>query len=422
MPYQKDWLTDKSLYRIGLQGRQTGKSFMVSADNVFTSISKPGSCCLLLSAGERQAKELLLKCKNWARAFKVATPKEYEDAVDYCENATEINFVNGSRIIALPASPATLRGYTATSLVLDEFALVQEDKELWQAVVPSITNEISGKKAISIISTPTSLTNEFAKIWHSTDGVWSKHKITIEDAVNQGLKADIEQLKKIVDDPLIWNTEFMCEFASDASTAFPQEWFEFACVEKVQSPGVRYFGYDVGRSKDLSVLIIVNVKDDIITVEHMETYRNMPYNQQMEAIEAALATWSPMGGHIDATGIGSMLAEEVQRKHPKIKPFIFSSGTKTSSYDRLRKTLQSRQLFIVNDFFEQLMSDMLGVKRIIGNNGRTSYSALHTSDGHSDATSALALAVESYHDMPPSFAEPLSWLPQSTFGPRTRKI
>lgn len=424
LPYQVDWVTDPSRFRIGLQSRQSGKSTMVAADNVYRCISSPQSTCLLLSVGERQAKELLLKCKQWAESFKIATPEEYKEAVEYSDNASEINFLNGSRIIALPASPATVRGYTATSLVLDEFALVENDKELWQAVVPSITNEIAGKKNISIISTPTSLTTQFAKIWNATDGVWSKHRVTIEDAVRLGLKADVEQLRKIVDDPLIWNTEFMCEFCSDATSAFPQEWLEDCKIDSLVSPSgnLRYFGYDVGRSKDLSVLIIVSMKDGVFTVEHMETYRNMPYAQQMEAIERAITKWNPFAGYVDGTGIGSMLAEEVHTKHPKIKSFQFNASSKTSCYDRLRKTIQSNQLKIPQDFYEQLLSDLLNVKRIIGSNGKASYSALHTADGHSDATSALALAIESSHDMPACFAEPLSWLPQTTMGRISKKF
>lgn len=394
---------------------------MVGADSVHNCIQKPKSTYVLVSAGERQAKELLQKAKNWAEAFLCATPDEYKEAVAYTDNASEINFFNGSRIIALPSNPATVRGYSG-NIVIDEFALIENDEELWRAIVPTITNEIAGRKGVSIISTPTSLTNRFAKIWNDPDSVFSKHKITIHDAVNQGLKADIEQLKKIVNDPQIFATEFMCEFCSDASSAFPQEWFEDISVEDVKEKGVRYLGYDVGRSKDLSVLIIVNVKDEIVTVEHVETYRNMPYRQQMECLERAIATFAPSAGHVDATGIGSMLAEEVQAKHPRIKPFLFNSSSKTSTYDRLRKTLQSRQLLIKKDFYEQTMSDMLGVKRMIGSTGKVSYSALHTTDGHSDITSALALAVEASHAMPACFSEPLSWLPKTTMGRIPRKF
>lgn len=415
LPYQKRWVADKSLYRIGLMTRQGGKSTMVACDYTLQSITKQKALFLLLSAGERQAKELLLKCKQWAEAFKIATPPKYRDLVAYSANSSEVSFANGSRILALPASPSTLRGYTADGICLDEFALVQDDKAIWQAVLPSITNEITGKKSVSVISTPTGLETVFAHIWANDDGTWSKHRLTIYDAVNQGLQADPEQLKKLIDDELIFQTEYCCQFAASADCAFPADWLQN--IGENECPrGTYYFGYDVGRSRDISVGIVLAKHGSKLHVVDMQTYRNMPYRLQIDAIKETFSRFPITGGYIDATGIGNMLAEEIHREFPKVMPFIFTYATKGEAYDRLRKSFQNRAICVYENFVRQLVDDLGGVKRMISSVGRISYTAPHTKDGHSDASSALALAVQAEHDFPECAAEPFSWLPTSQFG------
>ena len=56
------------------------------------------------------------------------------------------------------------------------------------------------------------------------------------------------------------------------------------------------------------------------------------------------------------------------------------------------------------------------MRRYISNTGKISYSAPHTSDGHSDITSAIVLALKAIKDNPISFSMPTTYMRNSAFG------
>lgn len=214
---------------------------------------------------------------------------------------------------------------------------------MWQAMLPIITSEMNGTKKLLVSSTPTSLDTIFSKIWHSPEGKWSKHKITIYDAVEQGLKADIETLKSIVNDDLIWNTEYCCEFCSGAGTAFPPEWL-IGIEDSEDFDGNFYLGFDVARSGDFSAFVILKRnRDGRVKVVAIHTLRDTPYNKQLEFVKKLNSQYKFFGGYTDAVGIGAMLAEEIQRTvNPKIKPFIWNGTNKTTLHDNVRTLLQNK--------------------------------------------------------------------------------
>lgn len=145
--------------------------------------------------------ELLKKAVQWAEAAKISLPS----LANYTSNSTQITFQNGSRIVSLPAKPESLRGFSG-DVILDEAAMFQDDTEIFAAVLPIISNSQRGiRHTLSISSTPKGTGNKFASVFLSDDPTWSRHRITIEDAVSQGLNADVDQLKQAVNDEEVWN-------------------------------------------------------------------------------------------------------------------------------------------------------------------------------------------------------------------------
>lgn len=60
--------------------------------------------------------------------------------------------------------------------------------------------------------------------------------------------------------------------------------------------------------------------------------------------------------------------------------------------------------------------DFQNVSRIVTENGKVKFVAQHNSQGHSDITSALVLALWAYHDNPASFAMPQTYMMPTAFG------
>ena len=160
-------------------------------------MSHPGATWIVLAAGERQALESIAKAKEWARMLDMEM-SGYDEAFGQDGRArrtsgallsrAEIRWRNGSRFIALPAKPETVRGYSA-NLILTEFAFHEDPEGLWRAIYPSISNSLrGGKKKLRIISTPNGLGNKFADLWHNGEG-YSKHFTDIHAAIADGLAA-----------------------------------------------------------------------------------------------------------------------------------------------------------------------------------------------------------------------------------------
>lgn len=267
--YQQRWLVQNSRFKIGLWARQTGKDYTCTAEAVFDCAFTPKTHWLILACGERQARESLEKAKEWARWCHDLKPHHLPRLAIKRESATEIRFTNGSRITALPARPGTIRGYSA-NLILTEFAFHDDPEALWRAIFPSISNPLrGGPKKVRIISTPNGQGNYFHELWTSSK-IFARHRITIHDAVAQGLPMDVAALKEGLLDAEAWAQEYECEFADQSSVLLPYELMEqcevaeateTSAVEQLSrswDANVRhapelYVGIDFGRKQDVTV-------------------------------------------------------------------------------------------------------------------------------------------------------------------------
>src|SRR5207244_7974976 len=120
------------------------------------------------------------KWKEWAEAYKVAIANytENRDSPEALINNATIEWQNGSRAIAVPGKPSTVRGFSA-NLLLTEFAFFEQPDETWRAMLPSITNPLRGVKKVRIITTPNGKGKKTDELWHKEDKgrrmAWSRH-------------------------------------------------------------------------------------------------------------------------------------------------------------------------------------------------------------------------------------------------------
>ena len=415
------WVDDASRFKIGLWSRQTGKSFSTAAEAVADCAVQPRNSSdlwVVLSAGERQALEWMEKAKKWAKAFKLAVDgyDEVRGAADALISRAEIRFANGSRILAIPANPDTARGYSA-NLILDEFAIHEKPFDIWAAIYPSITNPLTGEKKLRIVSTPKGRGNKFADLWeHNAE--YSKHKVTIEDAVREGLKVDLNALKNGVDDPDIWAQEYLCEFVDNSSVLLPYELIGKCESSQIRDDGTSpvYIGMDIGRSKDLTVIVIAARFGDVLSIVGVETLRNMPFADQLEVLLSKARDPRVRAVRIDATGLGAMLAEEATRKlGAKCQGVVFNATSKGEMYGLLRRRFEERSIRV--PVSRDLREDLHAVQRVVSTGGNVTYAAPRNADGHSDRAAALALCCLAAHA--PAAAAP--FLPLDNRRTRTRR-
>lgn len=410
MPYQRRWVEDQSRFKIGLWSRQTGKSFATACESVLDCNAQPkgnSDLWVVLSAGERQALEWMEKAKKWTEAVKATVDSydEIRDSANALLSRAEIRFANGARIVAIPANPDTARGYSA-NLVLDEFAIHERPFDIWAAIYPSITNPLNGQKRLRIVSTPKGRGNKFADLWEHNEK-YSKHKVTIEDAVRMGLPIDIEELKAGVDDPDIWAQEYMCEFIDNTSVLLPYEMIGKCESESIKDDGASplYVGMDIGRQKDLSVIVTAVKLGDVLAVLDVTELKRMPFNDQLDVLLSKCLANRVRRVCIDSTGIGAMLAEEATRKGgAKFEGVQFNVASKGEMYGLMRRKFEERSIRI--PVSRDLREDLHAVQRVVSTGGNVTYSAPRNADGHSDRAAALALCCRASASASDAWADP----------------
>jgi hypothetical protein len=129
-PWQIRFLRSGSAYRMLNCSRQVGKSTTVAWGALHRAIYYPNSLILLVSRGERQSIELMIKVRE-AMSTAVDLPGLVRDGT------MTLEFDNGSRMLALPGKGESIRGFSSVNLlVLDEAALIPND--LYVAVRPML--------------------------------------------------------------------------------------------------------------------------------------------------------------------------------------------------------------------------------------------------------------------------------------------
>jgi len=423
LPYQRDWVDDPARFKIGMWSRQTGKSFSTGAESVRDCLTRPGQTWVCMSAGERQALEWMLKARQWAEAFELAVDQydETRDSAESLMKSAEIRFANGSRILAIPANPATARGYSA-NLILDEFAFHEQPAAIWKAIYPSTSNPLKGKLGLRIVSTPNGQGNKFYDLWTKNPN-YSKHRLTIFDAVKRGLSVDPQEIKEALDDDEAWRQEYLCEFIDAAAILLPYEIIalcETDDLSPAQDPeGVVFAGYDVGRKKDLSVYYELNQLGEITYTRDLVELDKTPYHQQYEFLCTRIPKVKRIA--IDATGKGEMLAEELHRKWgSKVLQCTFTNPLKNEIFTRQKRAFEDRTIRI--PVSRKLREDLHSIHRVAGKTGLVRYVAPHSADGHADRSTALALALHAAHNhsgpfyctRPPSTSHPSSSIRRHT--------
>ena len=396
LPYQRRWVLDARRFKIGVWSRQVGKSFATAFESDLDCIQTPRTDWLVMSAGQRQSDEWMLKALAVARACEAGLAGTKDaGAAKFTASASEIRFANGSRILSLPANPDTARGYSA-NLVLDEFAMHEADREVWAAIFPTITNELSGQKKIRVVSTPKGRGNKFAELWEEGGAQWSRHKVTLDDAIAAGLRVDKAALREGVADEDIWRQEYFCEFLANDTTYFPLDLIRNC--ERIPAPEAppdapRFLGVDIGRAHDLTAIAELAAVGEELRLVDVETLERLPFAEQREIISARLSRPAVRGCAVDATGIGAQLAEELRAKFGgKVTPVQFTNATKNDLFQGLHRAMEEARLVLPAD--RELREDINAMHRKISTGGNIQFTAPRRPDGHSDRACALALAVD----------------------------
>jgi hypothetical protein len=167
-PWQEALLRSNAARLLLLCSRQAGKSTVASALALKTALLRANSPVLLLSPSQRQSGELFRKVMDLFNALR--RPMGVS-----AESALRIEFVNGSRVVALPGDEKNVRCFSGVAmLVIDEAARVAD--ALYCSVRPMLA--VSRGRLVAL-STPFGKRGWFFDEWQG-GSEWERVKITAD--------------------------------------------------------------------------------------------------------------------------------------------------------------------------------------------------------------------------------------------------
>lgn len=411
-PFQRAVYSDPGRFVAWLASRQIGKSFTGAARCVKLAMGQPKTDVLIVSPSERQSYEAVLKCRDWSEAFEFAIAEMLEErpAVGALMSSATIRYPNGSRIIAVPGKPDTVRGFAA-HVWMDEFAFFEDPSATWKAIFPSISNPLRGLKQMFISSTPNGKSGRGARFYRICTEAkeWSVHKTTVLDAAGD-LGTNVEELRTAIDDEEAWAQEYMCEFLDSSNCLLPYDIIALAESTEATThadpalfaPGSRaqlYLGIDFGRVNDPTVCWTLERVGDVLWTREVLVLRGMSTPDQEAALHHRISAARRVC--LDYTGPGIGLGDYLVKAHGEYKPEAhrfgkvelntFTVGFKREIFPKLRRAFEAPvKLRVPVDV--EVREDLHEMQQIV-KNGEYSYSARRTAEGHSDRCTALALAL-----------------------------
>jgi len=464
LPYQQCWIGDPSPLKIAEKSRRTGLTWAEAADAVLTASADKragGTNHYYVGSNKEMAAEFIEAVAMWARAFDRAASEIEEEVLEDQDRdilTFNVKFASGYKVQALSSRPSNLRGRQG-NVTIDEAAFHDHLDEVLKA---ALALTMWGAK-IRLISTHNGVDNLFNElIQDSRAGKkdYSVHRVTLDDACEQGLYKRICQIRGIPwsrqaeeewkagllkatatrEDAL---EEYYCVpkqgggaylsrgliesrmadlpvlrfTGSDEFNAWPEEarqaemesWCEahLKPVLTALEPGLRHvFGEDFGRSGDLTVIAPMAITQQLGYVfPFIVELRNVPFRQQ-EQVLYYIADRLPRfsAGALDARGNGQYLAEQARYRYGhRIHQVMLSQGWYLENMPRLKAAFEDDRIRLPRD--ADLLDDLRAIQVVKGvprlPEGKTDRNATR----HGDAAIAIVMALYAAQHL----AAPIEW-------------
>lgn len=200
--------------------RQSGKSTTTAIIGLHRATYHPGSLVLLISPPLRQSSELFRTVARLYGRLGETVPLK-------AESALRLELENGSRIVSLPASESTVRGFAKVDLLLvDEASRVEDD--LYLSLRPMLA--VSNGRMICM-STPFGKQRWWSDAWHDGGTVWERVRVDATECPRISPEFLAEERESLGE--WWYRQEYLCEFVDSDSSAFRTEDVEAAQMEGV---------------------------------------------------------------------------------------------------------------------------------------------------------------------------------------------
>lgn len=217
--WQADLLRSTDKNHLVLCSRQAGKSTTCAALALHQALYDPG-LILLLAPAQRQSVELFRKVLDVYRSLD-GVPGTIQ------ESALKLELENGSRIIALPGTEATVRGYSGPKTVIVDEAS-RTDDALFGAVRPMLATT---QGRFIALTTPYGQRGWFYEAWHNGRD-WVRTRVTANDCPRISAEWLEDERARIGE--WTFRQEYLVEFVDTDDQFFASDIIEAAFSSEVE--------------------------------------------------------------------------------------------------------------------------------------------------------------------------------------------
>jgi hypothetical protein len=201
--------------------RQWGKSTVTAAKAVHQAATVAKSLTLVVSPSARQTGEFLRKAGEFVRMLGVRVKGDGD-------NEMSLLLPNRSRIVGVPGNEATVRGFSAVSLLLvDEAARVED--EIYLAVRPTLA---VSRGTLWLMSTPFGKRGFFYETWAEGGSEWERVRVPADECPRIERTFLREEQRTLGE--RWYRQEYQCEFVDSVSGIFDRELVERAITKDVK--------------------------------------------------------------------------------------------------------------------------------------------------------------------------------------------
>jgi hypothetical protein len=200
--WQPDYLRETRPTLV-LKGRQVGASLGGAALAIHTARYWAGSLSAIVSPSLRQSTEITTR----ARTGLIALGERLVQ-----DTTSLLRLANNSRILSLPGTARSVRGWSAQLLILDEAAYIEHDTfTAARAVVAT-----GGRLVVQ--STPAGEYGDFYEMATSDDPRWARFSVRSDEAPS--ISAEFLASERLAMGPDAYAAEYECQFGRVGASLF----------------------------------------------------------------------------------------------------------------------------------------------------------------------------------------------------------
>jgi hypothetical protein len=387
--YQEDFMNHDNDRKSFVSGRRVGKSRTASWLALWKAITYQGAEVLLTAKAQRQSMELFNQIQKEIRTSDIS-----EDQWGIVrETRTEINFDNGSRILALPVGRdgSNIRGYGGKNnmIIVDEAAFIP-DAVFQEVLSPMMA--VGGGQFI-LLSTPFGKKGFLYERFN--DEEW--YTMQVPTSANPMISDDFidEQRKNLTNTQ--FKQEILGQFVESSDSFFTRDELMNCAQEKVeQEEDLTFLGVDLAASgQDESVYVCVDEAGNIFHIEHTS---GKPMTDAMGRIRELDGFYDFNKIVIDSTSLGQGVVDQVSESlGNKVEGFKFTNEKKQSLYNTLKNDLQQGNIQFEyipgksDKAGNKMVNQCLALEKSFTSSGKIRIE--HPPNGHDDFSDAFALAI-----------------------------